>query len=782
MKDVFNPCEYIPQLQLALNYTSVGSDNVTSFANLVILLEGSSLYTQLQALWGNQTRFSGKFLLDNFGDVTVSWPSFHCVLVNFVNLTFAILRVIIQARRFISFIKIYFHGTAESSKRRQLAIDGRKSESVKRGSVVKKVRRVLNVPLDIHRTLNTNVNNEPIIIFALSKDLSISLDFNFGDGKKELLFGLHFLFQSGNEAEGSIQNMTKLFLQDTIGNQGASTLSGFSFAEKADKVVEDLINSLVIGIDVDIDIQFGLDLTNVFNRTAQSRLPSPFLQLTTFDVGGYIGFSEWSTALTIDDDTRLLITEASALININAGIIGNKPLLLKSATDFLSIISPTSLNGIGECCISKSLYNIYLVTDLLRCFVCTGLHASFSVKLPIFVSVEGIGAGATIMYEDDNIIDSITQTPIFEADIMISIDMIKDGAWALRNKTYPLSDYVPLQQQIPLLKVSMNDLIAGQGRTLADCFDLTEFTSNLLGKQSATEMPTSSPSASTFLSSAPSTSPSELPAAHNSTRAPTRFPSAIPTSVPTSVKPTALPSTKPTQSDNPDYIRLTELVHKMRVAFQDVIQPGTPPYFLPSFPDSNIFQVIRPGGAICDGSDRAISIDIVATDHDGLSITICALLEFEIVDRYDATGLLSSVVDSIDLDIMGEFTLKGALMFGAQLSVSSLINDGPIRADVIFDPILMQFAVMSDLDASVSFGMLQVDGKGKVDLRERAEFAYCTSCNGTYSNEATSTPTSRLTSIPTTLMSTSGSLTPSRRPTFKPTTRPTRPPTLKPTT
>ena len=105
-------------------------------------------------------------------------------------------------------------------------------------------------------------------------------------------------------------------------------------------------------------------------------------------------------------------------------------------------------------------------------------------------------------------------------------------------------------------------------------------------------------------------------------------------------------------------------------------------------------------------------------------------------------------------------------MFGAQLSVSSPNKDGPIRADVIFDPILMQFAVMSDLDASVPFGMLQVDGKGKVYLRGRAEFVYCPSCNGTYSNKATSTPTSRLTSIPTTLMPTSGSLTPSQRPTF----------------
>jgi len=397
--------------------------------------------------------------------------------------------------------------------------------------------------------------------------------------------------------------------------------------------------------------------------------------------------------------------------------------------------------------------------------------------------IDGVGAGATIMYEDDNIIDNITQTPIFETDILISIDMINDAALALKEKTSPLRDYVPLQQEIPLLKKSMNDLIAGQGRTVADCFDLTEFASNLTGKQSATEMPTSSPSVSTFPSSAPSTSPTLLPTAQNSSRVPTKYPSAIPTAIPTSAKPTALPSRKPTQPDNTDYIRLTELVNRIRNAFQDIIsQPGTPPNSLPSLPDSNIFQVTRPHGAICDGSDKAISIEIALTEQDDLLVKICALLEFEIIGDYDATGLLSSVVDSIDLDITGKFTLKGALMFGAQMSVYSPAK-GPISADISFDPILMQFAVMSDLDASVSFGMLQVNGKGKVDLRGQAEFAYCPSCNGTYFNDATLKPTSTLTSIPTTMMPTSSSSTASRRPTFKPTTRrPTRRPTFKPTT
>lgn len=365
VKADFNPCEYIPQIQMAMNYSSDGSDNITSFADLVSLSKNSSLYNQLQALWGNQSEFSGEFLLDSFGDITVS--SHFIVLLLYICESHFCHVAVQKARRFISFIKVFFD-SATKTDRRRLAIDDRMSESVKRGSVVKQVRHAFSVPLDIHRSLAANETNEPIISFALSEDLSMSLDFNFGDGEKELLFGLQFRFQSGNEAEGSIKKLLELFLQDTVGDKGSSSLNGFNFADQAATVVEDLINSLIIGIDVDIDIQIGLDLTNVFNKTAQSRLPSPFLQLNTFDVEGYIGFTEWSTEVIIDTDTmnaRLLVTEASALMNINFAIIGNEPLMITSAGQFLSIISPTSANGIGESC---SIYGLFIVTLPLTLF------------------------------------------------------------------------------------------------------------------------------------------------------------------------------------------------------------------------------------------------------------------------------------------------------------------------------------------------------------------------------------------------------------------------------
>ena len=55
----------------------------------------------------------------------------------------------------------------------------------------------------------------------------------FGDGKKELLFGVKFDFASDEQAVESIKNALKSFLQDTVGDNVADDFDGFSFAETA---------------------------------------------------------------------------------------------------------------------------------------------------------------------------------------------------------------------------------------------------------------------------------------------------------------------------------------------------------------------------------------------------------------------------------------------------------------------------------------------------------------------------------------------------------------------
>ncbi len=613
----------------------------------------------------------------------------------------------------------------------------RNSESVKRGRILQKVRNLIAPHDNVHRSLQADSSNDPIISFKLNDHLTLSFDFNFGgDGNKELLFGLHFDFDSGIESEQSIQNMMRVFLRDAIGDNGRTELGGFSFADTALELADDLINSLVLGIHVKLDVQFGLDLGNVFNMTAKSRLPSPFLKLNTFDVDGYFGVNEWSTTLELDVsgvEFELRIADARALFSIKAGITSDEPLLLESPQDFLSIMSPTNDNGIG-------------------------LNASLEVFMPVFVVVfDSLGYGATITYKDDNILDNATQTPSFLPDVLISIDSIKEAANTLAINTAFLENYEPLQQKIPLLQVSVNDFIAGQGRTIADLFDLTDFANNLVGQEIASGMPSSSPSISVSPSAipseaptavptkiptkAPSGIPTQAPQPQNATptNAPTSLPSPIPTRAPTSLPspiptkaPTEFPTTNPTTSmpasPNKAYIQLTELLSKLRAKFQELVTPNTPANNIPPVPDTNQFNVARPAGAICGRSDSAIMIDILREDFSTLNLTICALLEFELDGSFDASGLLSAVEDSLDVDLSGSFTLKGALMFGARLSIVRNNTGNTTSVNIDFDPISVELAVISDLNAIVSFGMLTLEGNGKVDMFGKAEVVYCPSC------------------------------------------------------
>jgi hypothetical protein len=70
--DDFNACEYIPQIRVALNYTSNSNEAVSSFADLVVVASDSPLYPRLKTLWDTETNFTGEFLLERFGTITVS--------------------------------------------------------------------------------------------------------------------------------------------------------------------------------------------------------------------------------------------------------------------------------------------------------------------------------------------------------------------------------------------------------------------------------------------------------------------------------------------------------------------------------------------------------------------------------------------------------------------------------------------------------------------------------------------------------------------------------------
>ena len=82
----------------------------------------------------------------------------------------------------------------------------------------------------------------------------------------------------------------------------------------------------------------------------------------------------------------------------------------------------------------------------------------------------------------------------------------------------------------------------------------------------------------------------------------------------------------------------------------------------------------RPRDLICSENTRAISIDIDYTD-DILIFTFCSLLAFDLDGKFNADGLLDSSEQlGLKVDPKGQFSLKGALMFGARLTIRSLTD------------------------------------------------------------------------------------------------------------
>ena len=174
----------------------------------------------------------------------------------------------------------------------------------------------------------------------------------------------------------------------------------------------------------------------------------------------------------------------------------------------------------------------------------------------------------------------------------------------------------------------------------------------------------------------------------------------------------------PTQTRNSQYISLSELKNKIVEAFKSLTKPEEALNKVPPMPDASVFTVARPDGAICEGNDRAISIEI--DDSEGLKLTFCSLLEFELDGSFDAKDLLNEFEDSLSLSVGGDFTLKGAFTFGAEIHVKSL-ND----VDISFDPITAQLYVDGGLEATVQFGMIEAFGSANAILTGDFGLAYC---------------------------------------------------------
>lgn len=245
-----------------------------------------------------------------------------------------------------------------------------------------------------------------------------------------------------------IKDLMQTFMNETIGTTSLGS-TGFSFADSASTLANDLINSLVVDIAVDLDVSFGLNLAPVFDT---SSAPVPFIMINQFNFSGAVGVNEWSSTLPIGN-LEVSISQARALVEASA-TLKSPPLLIRSADD---------LTG---------LFNNASAVDVT---------ASLDVVFPIFITTAGIGFGAQVKYMDPNLLDNEFPAVTIDADVLIAIAQIKAAAELLRNSTAFLSDFDPVSTNLPLVETTVNGLVAGPDRTLADLFDLTDWASNLKG-------------------------------------------------------------------------------------------------------------------------------------------------------------------------------------------------------------------------------------------------------------------------------------------------------------
>ena len=286
LRDDFNPCDFIGEIQMALFPSTSSLNENASFTDLIVL--PSALESSLLGIFGNQTVLDGTFLLDTLGNLS--------------------------ARQLINFIKQFFPGEDTPGRRRLKQQE--KSQILKRGGVIKAVQNAINPLQFAPRSLSNIVEEDPFLQLQVNELLSFSFGIDFGGAKKLLRFGVNFDFESDDGASDTIQNLLESFMADTIGDNASKETEAFSFSKSASELAADLKKAIVINAEAKIDIAFRLDLTELFDSGVA---PTPFVQIDTFYLSGVFGVNEWSTKLTLDD-FDVSITDAKALVNIEAYI------------------------------------------------------------------------------------------------------------------------------------------------------------------------------------------------------------------------------------------------------------------------------------------------------------------------------------------------------------------------------------------------------------------------------------------------------------------------------
>ena len=151
---------------------------------------------------------------------------------------------------------------------------------------------------------------------------------------------------------------------------------GFSFVDTAEELANDLIQSLVVDVQVDLDFVFGLDLNPIFNSSAigiLDRIPHPFIQINQFDISGVIGVNDWTSNFDFSG-LDFAIAGAKALLTISSTLSAS-PIIIDSPSKLIELVKPSTEDS------KRILFG-----------------ASLDINFPVFLLFEGIGFGAAIEY------------------------------------------------------------------------------------------------------------------------------------------------------------------------------------------------------------------------------------------------------------------------------------------------------------------------------------------------------------------------------------------------
>ena len=154
-------------------------------------------------------------------------------------------------------------------------------------------------------------------------------------------------------------------------NQG-----GFSFVNSAEELANDLIQSLVIDVNVELDFAFGLDLNPLFDSNVANiwgRIPDPFIRMNQFDMHGAIGIRDWTANLNLGD-VDFIVIDAKAMLNVSS-TLSSSPLRITDPTEFIEVVIPPTDDS------DRIIFK-----------------ASLELDFPVLLIYDGIGASSRIGY------------------------------------------------------------------------------------------------------------------------------------------------------------------------------------------------------------------------------------------------------------------------------------------------------------------------------------------------------------------------------------------------